>query len=517
MSCSHLIDTFTNAKYIYRGVSRFRQTFVCGKCSGCISKQRTDWRVRAYYESLDCLRKPNAFVLFDTLTYTDDSVPHYSDIYPDLQIPMLLDRMAFSRPDVQKFFKRLRINLKRAGYNIGRNELRYILTSEFGSSENCTHRPHYHILFFITFPIQPIELSRIISRSWPLGKTDGVRPYDDCNQCPVRKFCRGTCIYHSDEYVKRERLVTNSSPSNTMKCVNYVTKYISKDMYLSGELQTNVDLLWRFLSPDYQCDYLQYRKYRKFCSQVLPFHLQSIGFGQSLIGDLGKSLGELDYLTRTNQVHLPTGKKDVVRSVALPRYYQRKLYYDFVKEDGGVRWFLHPRGIDTKVAHLDHEIAKFMRDYRAFDDQLSSSRLFDLALYKCVYKGTLTDYQSLYLPYKEYYRRMLRFHDLDEQPLYINKATKRDRMTIGSFLSTSYSVTSDGEILYKGKQLHKEFIPYDGYVVVNDKVCRFWYGFDRKLAAFDRWKKIIAVNRDIVQYNDDVNLDYYKSFGLLDC
>lgn len=515
MSCSHLIDTFTNAKYIYRGVSRFRQSFTCGKCSGCISKQRTDWRVRAYYESLDCLRKAGAFVLFDTLTYTDASVPHYSDIYPDLQIPKLLDKMAFSRPDVQKFFKRLRTNLKRAGYNVERDQLRYILTSEYGSSENCTHRPHYHILFFVSFPIKPIELSRLISRSWSLGKTDGVRPYDDCVQCPVRSYCRGTCIYQTSEYVQRERLVTNSTPANTMKCVNYVTKYISKDMYISGELQTNVDLLWRYLCPDYKTDYFQYRQYRKFCSQVLPFHLQSLGFGRSLIEDLGKSIGEYDYLTKTNQVHLPTGKIDVVRSVALPRYYQRKLYYDYKKEDGRVRWFLHDRGIDAKVARLDHEIATFMRDYRAFDSLISSSKLYDLALYKCVYRGTLTDMQSLLLPYKQYYSRMLRFHDQDEQVMYYNRATKRDRMTLGAFLSPSYLVTPDGEIVFKGKQLHKEFVPFDGYVVVNDKVCPYWYGFDRRLAAYESWRKKIALSRDDLTIFNDEAKDYYKRLGML--
>ena len=520
MSCSNIINTFTYAKYLFPGVTRYRLTFTCGKCSGCISKQRTDWRVRAYYESLDCLSKPGSFVLFDTLTYTDSNVRHYSDIFPDMRIPHLLNGYAFSRPDVQKFFKRLRINLSRAGYRFDSSQLRYILTSEYGTDEKRTHRPHYHLLFFVTFPIHPIEFSRHVSRAWTFGKTDGVRPYEDCKKCPVHAYCKGTCIYQLESYVINERLVTSNSLQNCMKCVNYVTKYISKDMCNSGDLQVSVDRLWNYMAPEYKTDYLVYKKYRKFCSQVLPFHLQSLGFGRSLIGDKKKGINPIDgdeykYLIGTNKVHLPTGKKDVIRSVALPRYYLRKLYYDYFKEDGRVRWYLTSDGIINKVAHLDDAIATFAREYREFDKCISPDRLRDLALYKVVYRGTFSDVQSLMLPYHDYYSRMLRFHHQDETPLYFNFNTKRDSLTIGKFLSIRYVVSSDGEILFKGKQLHEHFIPFDGYLLVDDKVCPFWNGFDRKLASYDRWRKGIAINRDSIAYVDECNVEYYKSHGML--
>ena len=516
MSCSHLINTYTNSKFLYRGVSRFRQTFTCGKCASCISKQRTDWRVRTYYECVDCLRDASNFVLFDTLTYCDDYIKKYSDIFPEMNIPAMLDKFCFSRADVQKFFKRLRINLKRAGYKFDSKDLRYILASEYGASEKTrgfenTHRPHYHILFFVRIPITPVDFSRFVSRAWQLGKTDGVRPYDDCSECPLRSYCRGKCLYQSSQYVESERVVRSNSYKNCMKCVNYLTKYVSKDMYIFGGLQNNIDTLWRFIYPDYQDDILLYRQYRRFCSQVLPFHLQSQGFGVSLLDDAV----EREYFLRTNQVHLPTGEKDVVRSVALPRYYQRKLYYSFEKVDGRVRWFLTDYGVKSKVDQLDGKIRSFMSDYRAFDSKISESRLYDLALYKLVYRGTLSDYQSLMLPYKKYYFKLLSLHSVTEQPLYYNYCTKRDKMTIGSFLSTRYLVSSDGEIIFKGKQLHNEFIPYDGYVVVNDKVCPYWSGFERKLADFDRWRKIAADVRDVIQYENDVHIDYYKRLGML--
>ena len=79
------------------------------------------------------LNKSNSFILFDTLTYSDEYIKCYSDIFPDLQIPEMLDKTSFSRDDVQKFFKRLRINLKRDGYIFKSDGLRYILTSEYGN------------------------------------------------------------------------------------------------------------------------------------------------------------------------------------------------------------------------------------------------------------------------------------------------------------------------------------------------------------------------------------------------
>lgn len=517
MPCSNLIDTYTNSKYLFQGVSRYKQSFTCGKCASCIKKKRTDWRVRAYYEALGCLKKRGSFVLFDTLTYCDSHIKRYSDIFPEMSIPKMLDKFCFSRDDVQKFFKRLRINLKRAGYCFRPEELRYILTSEYGSSEETngfknTHRPHYHILFFVTFAINPIEFSRYVSRSWHLGKTDGVRPYENCVDCPVGLYCKGHCLYQLPQYVVNERLVNSDSTANCMKCVNYVTKYISKDMYMSSILQENVDLLWRYLSPDYREDILQYRKYRVFCNQVLPFHLQSMSFGWSLM-----SLpNEKAFLLETNTVHLPTSDRSVVNVVALPRYYQRRLFYMWRKVDGRVFWYLSPFGVDTKVRQLDSKISSFMRDYRAYDAKISDSRLYDLALYDCVYRGTFSDYQSLLLPYKSYYRKMLTPHFIeDEKPLYFNHNTYKDKITIGKFLSTGYFVDSDGEIHYKGRQHHKHFIPYDGYLIVNDKVCSYWYGFDKLLIAYHHWKGVAASALDALEYQSDFSKDYYKQLGLL--
>lgn len=517
MSCSSPIYTYTNAKYLYRGVSRFSQVYACGKCSGCISRHRSDWRVRSYYEAKDCLNSSqHSFCLFDTLTYSDDYIRKYSYVFPELEISSDLDHACFSRYDVQTFFKRLRVNLSRAGYFPEDGALRYILTCEYGSAEKTrgfmnTHRPHYHILFFVRMPISPVDFSRFVSQSWFEGKTDGVRPYDDCSKCPVRKFCNGYCIYQSKDYVLRERVISNDSKFNTMKCVNYVTKYISKDMYITKKLEDKVRDFFDVRFPDYETNLETRRFYRKFCSQVLPFHLQSLGFGASVLDDPK----ERDFIIRENKIHLPTSDSSVVASVAVPRYFDRKLFYDYKKVDGRVVWSLSDFGIRTKQAHLEHRIRQFMSEFRAYDPKFPSKRLYDLALYRCVYKGTLSDYYSLSLPYWVYYLKTIRPHAADERPLYYNRGTIQDKLTVGKFISSSYKVTSDGEIIYNGKQLHKEFIPYDGYYLVNDKLKRSWYGFDKILARFNKWRCDIVAVKDVIQMNDDFQLDRYKQFGMV--
>lgn len=521
MSCSHSINTYTNAKFIYRGVTRFKQSYSCGKCAGCISKQRTDWRVRSYYESLDCLSKPGSFILFDTLTYSDENLKRYSNIFPELDIPKLMDKYAFSRDDLKRFMKRLRINIHRLGYSWSSEQLRYIITSEYGTSEFTrgranTHRPHYHCLFFVTFDIDPIVFSREVARAWFLGKTDGVKPYDDCKKCPVNRYCKGKCIYHSEDYVRNERLVSSNSQANIIKCVNYVTKYISKDMYLTKGLQADVDAFWQYFAPSYCTDYQLYKQYRRFCSQVLPFHLQSQGFGLAVLHDLGKRIGEYDFLLKTNKIHLPTADASVVRLVHLPRYYTRKLYYDYEKVDGAVRWFRTEEGVQAKIAHLDDEIEDFIREFYSFKPDFPKQRLRDLAIYKFVYKDTLSDWQSLYLPYKQYLAKMLRFHHRDEPFLYVNRNTVRDKLTIGKFIASSYVVRKDdGEVIFKGVQRHGHFLPFDGYVVVDDKICVFWHGFDSLLLEYDKWRKDIAISNDAMMFKRDVNVDYYKRLGLL--
>lgn len=95
----------------------------CGHCQECIKQKESQIIRRCYLEDA----ASDYRTLFLTLTYDDVHLP--------------CDGVNI--PDIQKFFKRLRIRLKREfNYDI---PLRYCLFSEYGSQHG---RPHYHCLIF---------------------------------------------------------------------------------------------------------------------------------------------------------------------------------------------------------------------------------------------------------------------------------------------------------------------------------------------------------------------------------
>ena len=85
----------------------------------------------------------------------------------------MLNLPCFSYQHVRDFMVDLRQTLKRAGFN-PKDNLRYFLTSEYGHQ---THRPHYHVLFYVTdASLSPEALSVAVAKCWKHGRTDGV-PY----------------------------------------------------------------------------------------------------------------------------------------------------------------------------------------------------------------------------------------------------------------------------------------------------------------------------------------------------
>lgn len=98
---------------LHSGYSDYPVDVPCGACIGCKQDHARGWSVRAYHESTQ-----HAQSCFATLTYADPAPPK------------------LCRPDLQKFFKRLR---KRGV------KFRYLAVGEYGGR---TKRPHYHVLFF---------------------------------------------------------------------------------------------------------------------------------------------------------------------------------------------------------------------------------------------------------------------------------------------------------------------------------------------------------------------------------
>lgn len=121
----------------------------CGQCAGCRLEKSRQWAIRCVHEA--SLHKENCFV---TLTYDDAHLPAMGSLH---------------KPDLQKFFKRLRKH---------KGPFRYYACGEYGDT---TQRAHYHACIFgldfqdkIEFrKIGPttLYLSETLTRIWGNGNT----------------------------------------------------------------------------------------------------------------------------------------------------------------------------------------------------------------------------------------------------------------------------------------------------------------------------------------------------------
>lgn len=113
-------------------------TFPCGKCNFCLQTKQLEWVFRIKQE-----QKHNPHSQFVTLTYDNNNIPYGAEQY------------VLHKPDLQKFFKRLR---KR----VNPQQIRYYAVGEYGER---TNRPHYHVILFGLRPNQ----TDYIRDSWTLG------------------------------------------------------------------------------------------------------------------------------------------------------------------------------------------------------------------------------------------------------------------------------------------------------------------------------------------------------------
>jgi len=97
------------------------QEVPCSKCPNCLKRRISGWSFRLVKEG-----ERSTSALFITLTYNTDHIP----ISPN-------GFMTLNKPDLQKFFKRLR--------KLSNAKLKYYSCGEYGTKHM---RPHYHIILF---------------------------------------------------------------------------------------------------------------------------------------------------------------------------------------------------------------------------------------------------------------------------------------------------------------------------------------------------------------------------------
>lgn len=279
----------------------------CGRCEECLKNRVNEYLLRADAE-FEYNVKLGGDTLFLTLTYNSESIPCTNGIYH------------FDSSHIRDFFKRLRVNMSRAGFDS--TNIRYFLVSEYGGKYK---RPHYHALIYFPYKVNSWDFINrhtnlgLFQRSWVYGYVS----YSDKHGA----------------YVKSKA------------CNRYCCKYLSKfeDFYFQDGSK---DLV-------------------KDCPNTKPFHRQSKGFGISMI----ESLSKWEIINCVKRVITSKG----FYLVRLPNYIQRKLFYDYDKDTFLYRlnalgaqiktnaWYKLRDLINDKVEHIFN---KDFREIKPFDVEI---------------------------------------------------------------------------------------------------------------------------------------------------
>lgn len=248
----------------------------CGKCESCKNRKRSDILVRLYFSLLH-YQSVGGCAHYITLTYSDDNLPYI--------VINGRKKACFSRADIQKYLKRLRVNLQR---KLNITDTQYYVASEFGGS---THRPHYHMIFFHDNFAKSLSVNNFLCRDWKLGFTK------------LGNLSNG--------------IVT--SISALQYCSKYVTKDVITDEYFQNISSTIPKSELRHFSP---------------------FSLYSKDLGFIGIDFADKTLLEAGFCK------LPC--KEGFNIVRSPRYFDIKLYYyKTLNINGNIQYFPTKKGYEV--------------------------------------------------------------------------------------------------------------------------------------------------------------------------
>lgn len=325
MQCVNPIKVPVNSKRIY---TDYRQKLVnyvpCGKCYACRFRKTQDLMVRAYYH--DC-----KYTIFDTLTYDEDNVNTYNGI------------RVLCYKDYQDFMKRFRRNCERAGYKVD-DDIKYVVAGEYGTKR--TKRPHMHVLLFINADINPVELSRLVKKSWKLGLTDGV---DD----------KGLHYFLSQRVFKDYQGKYNT--------VGYICKYMTKtgsyDNIVERALRLEIGETLKELKIAMSCEDIN-EQLKKMIKPYQQFVRWSKGFGKEFMNDFNNIKRYED----KNYIQIRTDLKS--KKYSLPLYYRRKMYYQYDKKYD--EWQLNERGksmIERKLHNEFENNKRKLLQYTELNDQ----------------------------------------------------------------------------------------------------------------------------------------------------
>lgn len=262
----------------------------CGKCEECKASAREAWFVRSFFE---WQRHPNS-TYFYTLTFDEEHLPKYHGF------------RCFDKRLVQLFFKRLRKALDKLDITC-----KYLIVSEFGE---LYKRPHHHMQLFLSRPLPPFMLKRIIEKAWSYGF---CVPGDNGGLINSQQGLRYVVKYitKDDSFVEKYEAVFVR-----FLIRKWYRKYLETDIMHVRPPKNRLNFITTDKQPwEIPTDHATFNNFYaaglRDYQQMMPFHLQSTNLGMSA------------------KEHIYSDSQKLINIVgdgtrAIPRYIQRKLWMD---------------------------------------------------------------------------------------------------------------------------------------------------------------------------------------------
>lgn len=384
--CLSPLNIRVKNKYFTPNISTLiRADVPCGHCTECQFRKRDEYKFRLYYEFQRTLQN-GGFVLSQALTYRERSVPRLRDFFPNL--PKSLGKQyCFNRVHIRQFFMELRNTLRRQYHCDPSNKLKYFLAAEYGTDEKGTHRPHYHLLIFWSdSSLNWALLSHLIEKCWHHGISDGV---DFKGAAYLNNDYKRHVFFphHKDDFKTNEL------------AIEYVTEYLIKDTVFYTEIKDRIAACEASLTREGLTEdevKKEISSFKRYCCQ---FHLNS-----PHVGDNFMDFNDMDEIMNTGHVNMPSSNKlQPTISIPMPVYFQRKLFYQLIKDfDDNIKWVITELGQTYKYNHFQvvkksfkqkfEDLYKFTMtdaERQMHDLYLSNRQIDDFIDYMLLYRGRL--------------------------------------------------------------------------------------------------------------------------------
>lgn len=428
---SYYIDIHNNSHYISE-TSKTRFRLINPTNFTAQKSRQLSYYVRLYYHHQHVLSLGGQ-TYFYTLTYNDRALPHYCGVrcFDLRNIDWFMRDSGFDKKLLRDY-----------GY-----KLQYFVSCELGEGKGVrgfAGNPHYHVLFFLI----PYKVKKYIT---PSEFQTLVRLYwQGCNKRP-REYRFGIAMPGD-----------NLGLVNSGSAISYASKYVLKDIsyrqlfcqlrrakehYIEMRL-SNIPMaraaLYRYcVIHNITLDSVQANTAKGlfirrifnnlYKKDVLNKCMPKVRISQG-VGLYALEKVNSDGLT----ISVPIDHK-TVKSVTIPQYLYRKMYYNVVKDDAGNnKYVLNESGISIRTRHLPDKIEKKINEvdsvckfYGVDMSKFTSDILRRYAVYDIIYRdrllvdnkvtiSPLDDYRDFQL--SEYYTTNY-ITDVDRQLMLYNSVT----------------------------------------------------------------------------------------------